>query len=254
VLLPSLTAAAVVGLPMARCANSGVSLVRRHVGRGICHRRSGPLRWHAIKLIFWKLVTEAERSYYNQRAPEYDDFYLGTGLFATRARPGWHEEVEALRVILGSLAARTVLDVACGTGFLTRHLPGRVAAIDQSPAMLQVARARLPEALVVQADAFRLPFSSGAFDCVSSGHFYGHLQVSSREQFLAEARRVARQLLIIDAAWREEVSPDAMQERRLNDGSRHAVYKRYFTPAQLQAELGGGTVLHSGQWFVAVLA
>lgn len=199
-------------------------------------------------------MTEAERSYYNQRAPEYDDWYLGTGLFAERARPGWHEEVETLRSILRSLPARTVLDVACGTGFLTRHLPGRVAAIDQSPAMLQVARSRLPQGLVLQADAFRLPFRSVAFDCVCSGHFYGHLQGSSRERFLAEARRVARQLLIIDAAWREEVSPEAMQERTLNDGSRHSVYKRYFTPAQLAAELGGGAVLHSGRWFVAVLA
>jgi hypothetical protein len=45
-----------------------------------------------------------------------------------------------------------------------------------------------------------------------------------------------------------------MQERMLNDGSRHAVYKRYFTPAQLTAELGGGTVLYAGRWFVAVLA
>ncbi len=199
-------------------------------------------------------MTEAERRYYNQRAPEYDDFYLGTGLYAERARPGWHEEVESLRSLLRSLEARTVLDVACGTGFLTRHLPGRLAAIDQSPAMLQVARARLPEALVIQADAFQLPFPVGAFDCLCSGHFYGHLQVPSREQFLAEARRVARQILIIDAAWREEVVPEAMQERKLNDGSRHAVFKRYFTPAQLQAELGGGTVLYSGQWFVAVLA
>jgi demethylmenaquinone methyltransferase/2-methoxy-6-polyprenyl-1,4-benzoquinol methylase len=202
---------------------------------------------------YFETVTESERIYYNQRAPEYDEWWLGTGLFAERARPGWHEEVETLRSILPSIAARTVLDIACGTGFLTRHLPGRVAAIDQSPAMLQVARARLPEALVVRADAFRLPFPAGAFDCVSSAHFYGHLQVASRDQFLAEARRVARRLLIIDAAWREEVLPEAMQERTLNDGSRHTVYKRYFTPEQLVAELGGGTALHSGRWFVAVL-
>jgi demethylmenaquinone methyltransferase/2-methoxy-6-polyprenyl-1,4-benzoquinol methylase len=40
----------------------------------------------------------------------------------------------------------------------------------------------------------------------------------------------------------------------LNDGSRHTVYKRYFMPEQLTAELGGGAVLHAGRWFVAVLA
>jgi hypothetical protein len=38
----------------------------------------------------------------------------------------------------------------------------------------------------------------------------------------------------------------------LNDGSRHSVYKRFFAPDELLAELGGGTVLHAGGWFVAV--
>jgi demethylmenaquinone methyltransferase/2-methoxy-6-polyprenyl-1,4-benzoquinol methylase len=33
--------------------------------------------------------------------------------------------------------ART-LDVACGTGFLTQHLKGFVAALDQSPAMIAI--------------------------------------------------------------------------------------------------------------------
>ena len=38
------------------------------------------------------------------------------------------------------------------------------------------------------------------------------------------------------------------------DGSRHDVYKRYFTAEGLAAELGGGDTLHAGRWFVAVRA
>jgi hypothetical protein len=38
----------------------------------------------------------------------------------------------------------------------------------------------------------------------------------------------------------------------LDDGSSHRVYKRYFRADELAAELGGGTVLHDGRWFVAV--
>jgi hypothetical protein len=34
--------------------------------------------------------------------------------------------------------------VACGTAFLTRHLRGEVVGLDQSPAMVEVASARLP--------------------------------------------------------------------------------------------------------------
>jgi ubiquinone/menaquinone biosynthesis C-methylase UbiE len=197
-------------------------------------------------------MTESERAYYAQRAPEYDDFYLGTGLYAARPRPGWHDEVETLESVVASISAASVLDVACGTGFLTRHLQGRVVAMDQSQAMLAVARARLPRGAMVQADALRLPFPAGSFGTLVAGHFYGHLRAPDRAQFLAEARRVANGIVVIDAAWREGVSAESVQERVLNDGSRHSVYKRYFTPDQLLAELGGGTVLQAGRWFVAV--
>ena len=54
-------------------------------------------------------------------------------------------------------------------------------------------------------------------------------------------------------ARREDVPPEEHQQRVLNDGSRHTVYKRFFAPDELAAELGeAATVLHSGRWFVAV--
>ena len=40
----------------------------------------------------------------------------------------------------------------------------------------------------------------------------------------------------------------------MNDGSRHRVYKRFFSAEGLAAELGGGEVLHAGPWFVVVRA
>jgi ubiquinone/menaquinone biosynthesis C-methylase UbiE len=199
-------------------------------------------------------MTLAERRYYDQRAAEYDDWYEGTGLYAERARPGWHEELAQLVSLVSSFAAGNWLDAACGTGFLTRHLRGTVVAVDQSLAMLGIARQRLPGGRTVQGDALQLPFPSHRFENMLSGHFYGHLREPDRARFLAEARRVAERLVIVDAAWRQEVQPEEMQERVLNDSSRHTVYKRYFTPAQLLAELGGGRVLHAGRWFVALAA
>ena len=55
--------------------------------------------------------------YYDRRAPEYDDWYLGRSLFAERDRPGWHEEVEELTTVVAELPPARTLDVACGTGF-----------------------------------------------------------------------------------------------------------------------------------------
>ena len=193
------------------------------------------------------------RRYYEARAAEYDDWYLGTNLFAARDRPGWEEEVEALVATLAALPPARTLDVACGTAFLTRHLRGLVVGLDQSPNMVEIAQARLPEGLALVGDALAPPFADGAFDRVLAGHFYGHLMLGEREPFLTEARRVGRELIVVDSALRPGEEAERWQERELNDGSRHPVYKRWFTPDSLAAELGGETeTLHAGDWFVAV--
>ena len=190
--------------------------------------------------------------YYDRRAPEYDDWYLGEGLYAQRDRDGFDEELDEVCAALAALPPSRSLDVACGTGFLTRHLRGDVTALDQSTRMLEVAKARLPQANLVQGDALALPFPDDAFDRVVSGHFYGHLDTGQRATFLREARRVAPELVIADASREHSPVEDEWSERRLLDGSRWEVYKRYFAPDVLLEELGGGEVLHAGRWFVVV--
>lgn len=192
------------------------------------------------------------KEYYDTRAPEYDEWYLGIGRFASRERPGWHDAVSALEQAVQRLEPARTLDVACGTGFLTRHLRGPVTGLDQSDRMLEIARERMPAAEFVQADAIPLPFSDDAFDRVFTGHFYGHLEGAEREAFLAEARRVAPALIVVDSAVRPDHEREEVQERILNDGSAFEVYKRYFDGDELARELGGGTVLHASDWFVMV--
>jgi ubiquinone/menaquinone biosynthesis C-methylase UbiE len=194
------------------------------------------------------------KAYYERRAPEYDDWYLGIGRFAERDRPGWDAELAELSRALEALPPARTLDVACGTGFLTRHLPGEIVGLDQSESMLEEARRQAPAAEYVQSDALELPFQDGAFERVFTGHFYGHLETEEREHFLCEARRIAPELVVVDASSRHSPVDEEWQERILNDGSRWTVYKRYFEPEQLAAELGGGEVVFDGTWFVAVQA
>ena len=194
------------------------------------------------------------KAYYDSRAPEYDDWYLGSGRFAQRDRPGWDQEIEALRRTLEALPPAKTLDVACGTGFLTRHLPGEIVGLDQSESMLDEARRQAPNATYVQSDALVLPFEDGSFGRVFTGHFYGHLEEPEREAFLDEARRVAPELVIVDSAIQPDVPVEEWQERILNDGTRWEVFKRYFTPEMLAAELGGGSTVFAGRWFVAARA
>jgi demethylmenaquinone methyltransferase/2-methoxy-6-polyprenyl-1,4-benzoquinol methylase len=192
------------------------------------------------------------KQYYDHRAPEYDEWYLGVGRFAQRDRPGWEEDLRELEDDVAALAPARTLDVACGTGFLTRHLRGEITALDQSQQMLEVAAQQVPDATLVSGDALVLPFADDSFHRLFTGHFYGHLEGSDRDAFLAEAHRVASELVVVDSARRLEHEPEEWQERILNDGSRYEVYKRFFEPEALAQELGGGTVLHASRWFVMV--
>jgi ubiquinone/menaquinone biosynthesis C-methylase UbiE len=194
------------------------------------------------------------KAYYERRAPEYDDWWRGTGLFANRHRPGWHEEAAALTRALEALPAARTLDVACGTGFLTQHLRGEITGLDQSESMLELAQAKVPEGRFVQADALELPFADNSFERLLTSFFYGHLEEDDRRTFLREASRVADELVVVDSALHNGVQPVEWQERVLNDGSRWRVYKRFFEPGQLADELGRGDTLFAGSWFVAVQA
>jgi ubiquinone/menaquinone biosynthesis C-methylase UbiE len=194
------------------------------------------------------------KAYYERRAAEYDDWWLGTGLFADRHRPGWHDERAALTRALEALPAARTLDVACGTGFLTRHLRGEITGLDQSDSMLGLAQAKVPDGRFIQADALELPFADRSFERLLTSFFYGHLEEPDRLAFLREARRVAGELVVVDSALNDDVQPVEWQERVLNDGSRWQVYKRFFEPEQLAEELGGGHTLFAGRWFVVVQA
>jgi demethylmenaquinone methyltransferase/2-methoxy-6-polyprenyl-1,4-benzoquinol methylase len=191
--------------------------------------------------------------YYEQRASEYDDWYESTGVFAGRPRPGWSQEVRRLCELVGSLAPVRTLDVACGTGFLTRHLQGLVIALDQSPSMVAIAQQRLSHGVAIIGDALQLPFADNAFDRVFTGRFYGHLPDAERAVFLAEVGRVASELIVVDTARRDDRPAEHWEPRQLNDGSRHSVYKRYLTAEQLAHEIGGQPMM-DGHWFVAARA
>ena len=194
------------------------------------------------------------KQYYDARALEYDEWYLSQGLFELRERPGWEEAVRALEQALARLPAASTLDVACGTGFLSRHLPGDITARDQSEQMLEIARERVPHATLIRGDALKLPFADAGFERVFTGHFYGHLEEPERQTFVSEARRVGRELIVIDSAVRPDHEREEWQTRVLNDGSRFSVYKRYFDAEALADELGSGTALHQSPWFVMVMA
>jgi SAM-dependent methyltransferase len=76
-------------------------------------------------------------------------------------------EEPPMRRLLDALPAGEVLDAACGTGRWASHLVGRghtVTGVDQSPAMLDLARAKLPDARFREGDLTRLPLDDESVD------------------------------------------------------------------------------------------
>jgi ubiquinone/menaquinone biosynthesis C-methylase UbiE len=168
-------------------------------------------------------------------------------------RPGWHEARAVLENAIAELPPARTLDVACGTGFMTRHLRGDVVGLDQSEQMLAVASEQAPNATFVQGDALELPFEDGSFDRLFTSYFYCHLEEPERVRFLGEARRVASELVIVGPLRRPERPAARWEERVLEDGSRWQVYKRFFEPDLLLEELGGGRVLFTYEDFFVMV-
>lgn len=98
--------------------------------------------------------------------------------------------------LLDAAAVRSgcsVLDVACGPGFVTAGAAERGATargLDFSPAMLGVARARHPGISFDEGDAEALPYADGAFDAVVSN--FGIHHVPRPLVALRQAHRVLR--------------------------------------------------------------
>jgi ubiquinone/menaquinone biosynthesis C-methylase UbiE len=193
------------------------------------------------------------KAYYDRRAPEYDDWWLGQGMYADRERPGWEDELRLLEGVIRDLPAARTLDVACGTGFLTRHLRGNVVGLDASERMLEIARGQAPHARFEHGDALSLPFEDDAFDRVFTSYFYCHLETGERERFLAEARRVAPELVVLASIRGDGDASERWEDRRLEDGSQWNVYKRVFEGPDLADELKG-EIVFKGRWFVIVRA
>jgi SAM-dependent methyltransferase len=187
------------------------------------------------------------KDYYERRAPEYD----ATSYEVMRESED-AAHLERLEAYVAGISAGRTLDIACGTGWLTRLLRGEVVGVDQSKAMLRIAAERVPGSRFIQASVPPLPFADDSFDLAFAAHIYCHLDDEDvRSKFVAEALRVAPRLIVVAQTWQAGLAEETWEERPLGDGSVHRVFKRYFTPERLATELGG-TVELATPSFLAV--
>ena len=177
---------------------------------------------------------------YARSADVYDLLYAGSGEKDYRA------EAARLGVIIRERnpAARSLLDVACGTGLHLRFLRERfdVEGVDLSPEMIEVARSHLPDVPLGVADMRTLALGR-AFDAVTC-LFSGIGYVTEPGELRETIRRFAAHLapggvLVFDGwlrpdAWidglrpePEVVSDDSMTVVRLAVGVRDGRITRF---------------------------
>ncbi|WP_228771873.1 class I SAM-dependent methyltransferase [Actinokineospora iranica] len=102
-------------------------------------------------------------------------------------------EEPAVRRVLAGLPPGRALDAACGTGRHSANLVSLghdVIGIDQSPKMLELAAAKVPEATFEVGDLEGLPLPDGAVDLVVCGLALSHLPDIT--DVIGEFRRVLR--------------------------------------------------------------
>lgn len=121
-------------------------------------------------------------TYDDAYARRYDDAFLLTPELGFRQKT----EIELLSLRLLTGGAASWLDVACGTGFFLQHGRGHpalaCAGLDLSAPMLAVARARNPDAELVEGDFLDdHPDLAGRFDVTSCLWGAYGLQESMRE-------------------------------------------------------------------------
>jgi SAM-dependent methyltransferase len=195
-------------------------------------------------------------TYYDRRAPEYDGGIDGAyqyfrSLGVEVDREAIRAERRAVTRELARLPPCVFVDVGSGPGVFTAEIPGIGFAVDQSEKALHRLRVAVRDVPMMRADATALPFGADAVGRVFAGHLYGHLEPPERAMFLAEARRIADELVILDSGLPPGARPEEWQTRRLSDGSTHTVYKRHFDLDVLLAEVGG-EALFGGRYFVLV--
>jgi ubiquinone/menaquinone biosynthesis C-methylase UbiE len=166
--------------------------------------------------------------------PAAERFQGANVIDAGRLSPYWGEHAARYIFAREYISGRSVLDIACGTGFgigLMKDYARNVAGVDVD---IEAARTAAMEcgrnASVLLGDGLSLPFADESFDVVTSFETLEHLH--DRHGFLVELRRVLKQggLLILS-------TPNANYTEPVDGRPKNRFHVHEYTPDELRPEL-----------------
>ena len=189
----------------------------------------------------------AVKAYYEARAREYDDWWLGKGAVRRNRPADWDARARCSSnagspAPAGAHARRRLRD--------RLHDPAppraRSSGSTRARACSRSRAEQAPDAEFVQGDALDLPFADGSFDRVFTSYFYGHLEEPERRALprRGAARRAGarRRRDVLAGARMPDALGRARAQGRLAVGGLQALFVR--------RRAGGGArrrrVLHAG--------
>lgn len=153
---------------------------------------------------------------------------------AGRLSPYWGEHAARYVFALPHVENKTVLDIACGTGYgiaILKANAKHITGVDVDADAASKAKAECDnKASVLLGDGLGLPFADDSFDVITSFETLEHLH--ERGQFLAELHRVLRPggKLILS-------TPNANYTMPVNGKPSNPFHIYEYTPAELSGEL-----------------
>jgi 2-polyprenyl-3-methyl-5-hydroxy-6-metoxy-1,4-benzoquinol methylase len=185
----------------------------------------------------------AMKEYYSRRAPEYEGIYH-------RDDPVRQQEQEWIKSELQAVfKGRSVLEIACGTGYWTETIAAvarETTGIDASAEVLEIAKAKGMPARFIMGDAFALSAVAGNFDAACACFWLSHVEKANIGKFLLGLHaRVGpgAPIFMADNVYLEGLggtlitkpgSPDTYKLRQLKDGTAHEIVKNYYTADELK--------------------
>ena len=154
---------------------------------------------------------------------------------AGRLSPYWGEHAARYVFALPFVEEKTVLDIACGTGYgigLLRSKAKFVVGVDIDSEATKEARNECGDnGSVLLGNGLGLPFADGSFDFITSFETLEHLH--ERRAFLFELKRVLRPGGTLFLS-----TPNAIYTRPVNGKPSNPFHIHEYTPDELMAELG----------------
>lgn len=218
-------------------------------------------------------LKEEMMSYYDARAPEYDEIYVGKGPASIPNLGLYKDGAQVTGKLVSTFGRGHLIDVGCGTGYWLPYYArncSKITLIDQSERMLSECRKRIDELKLagkcdlIQGDFFKASFENTLFDSALVGFLLSHLSSEEEETFFRKLRRTFNpnsQLIVIDSIWNKRRQQyrqkEGMQERPLNDGRTFTIYKRYFCKLDIEETFDRhhfqlDSYWEGGAWFAAM--